>query len=193
MHNRAEFLAAAVSEAQTTIRAIDVKVSALLIAVLVPVPLLGSISHCLAGIYMHWPYKVTIAMLAVFSISWIFAVFCYVRAIGAIDSPASHVLNNQDQSGGLYSPGLFKLSWLDTFLNRSNLQSSIDSVDHLSAMPSGIASIEKELAFEHLKLAYIRDIKLQRLKWGVRLSAISVLIGVGLFVLSQFYIDQCQL
>ena len=47
MVERLEFLKGAIEEAQLTIRALDVKLAALLVAVCVPVPLLSGIAQCL--------------------------------------------------------------------------------------------------------------------------------------------------
>lgn len=191
MRDRTDFLAAAVAEAQSTIRAIDVKVSALLVAALVPIPLLGGIIPCLANIYNRWPLLPVGAAISALAVAWALAVYCYVRAISAIDSPAQHVLSGSDRSGALYSPALYSLGWLDALFNRAGVQSKVDTLAHLLTFPVDQAAIEKELAFEHLKLAYIRDVKLTRLKWGVRLSAVAVTLGTALYAVGRYHLAQC--
>jgi hypothetical protein len=191
MNSRSEFVVAAVAEAQATIRAIDVKVAALLVAALAPVPLLASIGECFSGIYKEWGGLLIGATLIVFCVSWMLAIICYAMAIGAISSPSAHVRNAETRSGALYGPGIYKLSALDALINRSGVKSNTEPTAHLLNMPNTPDDIERELAFEHLKLIYIRDIKILRLRWGFRMSAISVGIGAAFYTVARYYLKQC--
>jgi hypothetical protein len=191
MNSRKEFAVAAIAEAQATIRALDVKLAALLVAVLAPIPLLPSIAECFAGIYSRWSGFLVGSTLVVFSLCWALAILCYARAIGAISSPSKHILNGTSFTGSLYGPGLFNFLPIDAILNRSSVISKIDPLAHVMTMPSTPDDIERELAFEHMKLIYIRDIKLLRLQWGFRFSGTAISIGSLLFVVSRYYIKQC--
>lgn len=191
MNSRKEFIIAAIAEAQATIRALDVKLAALLIAALTPIPMLSSIAECFAGIYSRWGGFFVGAALVVFSLCWALAILCYARAIGAISSPSAHILNGASFTGSLYGPGLFSFSPIDAILNRTSVLSKADPIAHIQAMPATPEDVERELAFEHLKLIYIRDIKLLRLQWGFRFSGTAISIGSLLFVTARYYVKQC--
>jgi len=191
MNSRKEFVVAAIGEAQATIRALDVKLAALLVAVLAPIPMLASIAECFAGIYSRWSGFLVGSVFVAFSLCWALAILCYARAIGAISSPSKHVLNGAKYSGSLFGPGLFNFLPIDAILNRSSVISKVDPLAHVHTMPSTSDDIERELAFEHLKLIYIRDIKLLRLQWGFRFSGAAISIGALLFVVARYYVKQC--
>jgi len=191
MDSRKDFLIAAVSDAQANIRALDVKLAALLVAVLAPIPMLPAISECFAGVYARWGGICIGTVLVLFSASWVMAVLCYARSIGAISSPNQHILNGNTSNGAFYGPGIYSLSLLDTVVNRKAVVSAIDPSTHLQKMPATRDDIEREMAFEHLKLIYIRDIKLHRLSWGFRFSAVAATIGSLLFVTARYYVKQC--
>lgn len=191
MNSRKEFAIAAVTEAQATIRALDVKLAALLVAVLAPITLLSSIAECFAGIYSQWGGFLVGSALIGFSLCWALAILCYLLAIGAISSPSNHILNGVICTGSLYGPGLFTFSPIDAILNRRSVISKVDPVKHIQSMPATPTDIEREMAFEHLKLIYIRDIKLLRLQWGFRFTGVAVAIGTLLYAIGRYYIRQC--
>ena len=61
----------------------------------------------------------------------------------------------------------------------------------MQSMPTTPDDIEREMSFEHLKLIYIRDIKLLRVRWGFRLTGLTVILGASLFTVARYYIKQC--
>lgn len=191
MHSRLDFLSAAVAEAQATIRALDVKLAALLVAALVPVPLLASIAECFAGIYKAWGGVFVGVTLIVFCCAWSLSIVCFALAIGAISSPAAHVKSAASYTGSLFSPGLYRFTLLDAVANRDAVLSQLEPSAHLQRLPSSEAEIESELSFEHLKLIYIRDIKLLRLRWGFRFAASASVIGAVLYAIGRYHLKQC--
>lgn len=191
MHNRSEFVIAAVTEAQLTIRALDVKLAALLIAALAPIPILAPIAECFSSFYLHWENWFVGGVIVVVCSSWGLAILCYALAIGALSSPSQHVALAGGVSGALYSPGIYKLSFIDALINRSNVLSEVNVLTHLTNMPSTQIAIDREMAYEHLKLIYIRDIKLLRLRWGFRLSGLALAIAAVVYVVARYHVDQC--
>jgi hypothetical protein len=191
MRSRLDFLSAAVAEAQATIRALDVKLAALLVAALVPVPLLASIAECFAGIYKAWGNDFVGITLIVFCCAWSLSIVCFSLAIGAISSPAARVRSAASYTGSLFSPGLYRFTLLDALANRDAVLSQLEPSAHLQRLPSAEAEIESELSFEHLKLIYIRDIKLLRLRWGFRFAASASVIGAVLYAIGRYHLKQC--
>ncbi|HHX8446647.1 TPA: hypothetical protein ACVO1C_003000 [Vibrio diabolicus] len=179
MDNKTHFIAAAIQDCQATIRATDVKVGALLAGLLLP----------FAQISQIWGYLGDLALLIethvftiVFFFFWFFAIFSLVRTISAIDNPASHIVNEDTCKGTFYGTKLYDFSFLDSFLNRDVVKAKKDITNFASAYPSSIQDIELELSFEHMKLIYIREIKLHRLKFALQLSAAWFVLGVCAFI-----------
>lgn len=179
MDNKIHFIAAAIQDCQATIRATDVKVGALLAGLLLP---FSQISHI-------WNYLEKLAVLIntqvftiVFFFVWFVAIFSLVRTISAIDNPASHIVNENMCKGTFYGAKLYKLCFLDSFFNRNVVKANKDIISFTSIYPSLEDDIELELSFEHMKLIYIREIKLYRLKFALRLSVIWFVLGVCAFI-----------
>lgn len=188
MDKRTDLIVAAILDTQATIRAIDVKVAALLVAVLAPLAntnrVFGHLNH-FGSLSPKWIFAIlAIAFLA----TWIAAFAALVRSIGAIDNPAGHIINSGSLTGSFYSGGLYKMGLLDVFLNRDVIKASKDPASFLALVPNDAASIEKELAFEHMKLVYIREVKLIRLGWGLRFALIWLMLGIGIFLTSKYVI-----
>ncbi len=191
MHSRSEFVIAAVAEAQSTIRALDVKLAALLVSVLAPIPMLAPIAECFSGVYLLWGSWFVGAIIVLVCFCWGLAVLCYALAIGAISSPSQHVAISGGVTGALYSPGTYGLSLIDAVINRSDVTSKVDVLTHLTNMPSTRNAIDREMAYEHLKLIYIRDIKLLRLRWGFRLSGVALAIAAVVYIVGRYHLKQC--
>jgi len=191
MRSRLEFLASAVAEAQATIRALDVKLAALLVATLAPAPLLPSIALCFSGIYKTWSGIIVGSALIIFCGTWALAVTCFAMALGAIHNPAAHVKNEKSYSGSLFSPGLYRFAPLDAIKNRKTVISELEPSEHLQRLPSREDEIESELSFEHLKLIYIRDLKIFRLRWGYRFSALTIFLGATFYAVGRYHLSEC--
>ena len=186
MDKRVYFIEAAIKDTQATIRAIDVKVAALIAAILVPLAnvnrIFGHINH-FCGLS---PKVLCLAVAAIFLASWAIALVALTRAIGAIDNPATHIINTNQLTGSFYAGGLYKIGLLDVFLNREVIKASKDPASFLATVPNDAAAIENELAFEHMKLVYIREMKLNRLSWGLRFAFIWFVLGVGIYLISKY-------
>jgi hypothetical protein len=184
MDNKTAFLAGAILDAQSTIRAIDVKVGALLVGLLAPFSNIGRICA-------HFEYLVSLSkplglvLLAAFFSAWVAALVALVRAIAAIDNPANHITNHAQHKGAFYGGGLYKFGLLDTFLNRELIKASKDVASFEKDIPENKKDIEIELAFEQMKLIYIRDIKLHRLKSAINFSSIWFCAGVLSYIISK--------
>lgn len=189
MEGRVEFVLEAIRDIQATIRAVDVKVAALLVGLFAP---LGSINRIFAHLthFGHQsPRCLFLSVAILFVLTWLFALTSLVRAIGAIDNPREHILDADGFKGAFYGGGLFPtLGWLDVFLNRNVVKSKKDPQSFLLLVPKTTEQIEKELVFEQLKLIYIRDVKLLRLRWGYRFSALWLALGIGIFLSSRYLI-----
>ena len=191
MQSKSEFLLSAISEAQETIRSLDVKLAALLVAVLVPVPLLSPLAQCFGSVYKTWPGALSAIALAVFLMAWLSALHCFVMAIGAISNPANKIPNAHLYKGVFFAGGNFNFGLLDAYENSSKTRAAVDPAAHLANIPDTVDAILAELSFEHLKLTYIRDLKFHRMRIGFRSSGIAFACGFVIFVVGRYYTTQC--
>lgn len=186
MDKKTEFIAAAILDTQATIRAIDVKVAALLVAVLAPFANISRIFAHLGHVGTQSPRWIFLSLVVAFLVAWVLALVALVRAIGAIDNPSRHIINSDSITGAFYAGGLYSLGVVDVFLNRSIIKASADPRSFAARIPDNAEGIEHELVFEQMKLAYIRDVKLNRLNWGLRFSLLWFALGTGIFLSSKY-------
>lgn len=186
MDNKAQFILAAINDTQAIIRAVDVKVAALLTGMLIPLSSLGKMWSHLSNIYSFSQSNAVFFVGAVFFLIWLITVFSLVRTMSAIDNPASHIVNSSGCKGAFYGGGLYEFGWLDVVLNRSIVKAGKDVASFSRDYPVTENEIESELSFEHMKLIYIREIKLHRFKCSMRIATMWLLLGLGIYSCSKF-------
>lgn len=191
MKTRIEFLFAAINEAQSTVRALDVKIAALLVCALAPVPMLAPIAGCFFAIYKTWDGLIVGGLQITFCLTWAGSMILFSLALGAISNPALHVRSAKNNSGAFYGPGMYDFNLLDAISPRASKISLVDPSAHLASIPNNEVQIELELAFEHLKVIYIRDVKLIRLKYGYRLASCALVIGSASYAFGRYYLTEC--
>lgn len=185
MDNKIDFIAAAINDTQSTIRATDVKVGVLLTGVLLPLSSLGSI----------WPNFVTLSSVfdpwvglvtgLIFFFLWLIVVITLVKTISAIDNPSAHIVNSNDFKGSFYGGGLYQFSFIDSLINRSIIKANKDVLRIESEYPDSKDAITTELSYEHMKLIYIREIKLFRLNFALKTSLLWLLTGISVYIVSK--------
>ncbi|GEM77703.1 hypothetical protein [Vibrio sagamiensis] len=179
MDKKVHFIAAAIQDCQETIRATDVKVGALLAGMLLPFAQISNIWKYLEDLSIAIESQsVTVIFLAL----WFSTIFALVCTISAIDNPAAHIVNEGTCQGAFYGAKLYDFSFLDSFLNRKVVKANKDITNFSQAYPDSINDIELELSFEHMKLMYIREIKLHRLDFALKLSILWFVVGISSFI-----------
>jgi hypothetical protein len=186
--NRMDFIAAAILDVQATIRAIDVKIAALLVGVLAPLASVSRVFAHLDHFGKQTPGWLSLTIVALFLLFWFLALVALVRAIGAVDNPAVNIINTSSCKGAFYGGNLYKFNLLDVFIDRDVIKASKDPQSFAAQHPTKEADIEAELIFEQMKLIYIRDIKLNRLKWGLRFSLVWLALGILIFLASHYLV-----
>lgn len=171
---------------QTTIRAIDVKIGAILVGLLAPFASFGRVWAHFMNVSRVDPVSLGVGISVVFFLTWMLSIFALVRALSAIDNPARHIVNSGKYKGSFYGGGLYGFNFLDAFLNRSMIKASKDVSAIILEIPDTKEKIMEELVFEQLKLIYIRDVKLFRLQTGINLASIWFGVGVVGFLYSKF-------
>lgn len=186
---KSKFILNAILDTQATIRAIDVKIGYLLAALLVPFALLGRIWAHLSNIHsILTNYHIGDILAGTFLLLWIFSILCFIRALSAIDNPTDHINNSHRYKGIFYSGGLYKFGFLDSFLNRNFIKAHDEVPTFLSKIPNNTAEVLHELTLEQMKLIYIREIKLHRLKIGITAATFWFLFGFASFTSSKLYL-----
>jgi hypothetical protein len=186
MDNRLDFLHRAVEENQLTIRAIDMKIGALLAALLLPLGAASRIFAHLEHFYRLWPHWPMFAVNSMFLVAWLLALGCLVLGIAAIDNPAAHIPHAKAYKGCFYGGGLFKLRLSDALVNLGDVMANKNPTDYMNQLPVTDLEILGELTFEQMKLVYIREMKFNRLKWGVRLAGVWLVLGICIFLSSHY-------
>lgn len=166
------FLQSAIQDTQQNIRAIDFKIGALLAGCIVPFPQIRTIYEFLNSNNL-W-HQQALAWL-IFCI-WLVTVLILLAALSAIDNPSKHINDGYAQKGYYYGGGTFKFNLVNGFF-RTDIRTNRTVEGYVEDLQEETFYIMKELAFEHLKLIYIRDLKLYRLKFAVALIACLITIG----------------
>lgn len=187
MNSKAEFINGAIADTQSTIRSIDAKVGALIAGLLLPLSVMDNIWTNIDNFRSLTQPIIGICLILLFFMAWLLTFIILVRTILAIDDPAKHIVNSADFTGSFYSAASYSFSFIDTFLNRSLIKADKDVVSLLEAYPSNSDEIAHELAFEHLKLIYIRDIKFLRLNKAVQFAAIWFIAGLIIYFYPRIF------
>ena len=182
MDKKSEFIFAAIQDCQATIRATDVKVGALLAGLLLPFSKISEIWTVFETLSNHIHH--TFVTYIFFSL-WFLALFLLVRTIAAIDNPTNHIVSVGTCKGSFYSAGLYAFHISDSILNRDIVKANKVITNFIADYPDKSDDIESELAFEHMKLIYIREIKLYRLKFSLLISALCFIVGVVVFLYTK--------
>jgi hypothetical protein len=179
------FISEALLDTQSTIRALDAKLGAFLAALVLPFSLLGRAWSHISYLCSNEPIWIGVVLAALFFSLWISSIAVIALGLAAIDNPSKHVLSESQIPDVYYGGGLFKLSFIDAFLNRDSVVSNFSVEEMAQFLPRTEAEIEMQLMKEKLKTTYIRDVKLHRLRIGYRLSMCWVLVGASIFISSK--------
>jgi hypothetical protein len=174
------YLYNSITDIQGVIRAIDTKLNYLLVILIIPLTKLNGIySIAVISNKKAFSYQIlgylSVLILIIFVLSWLFAFVLAMRGIIGIDNPVNHVSGTRPK-GTFYGGYLYKVTFLDTLINR-NIQSACKLEEHLPTIPADMDAIRKELIFEQMKLIYIRTIKMARQYYAFIFGAIWIVCG----------------
>lgn len=178
------FLYSAITDVQGTIRALDVKVGIVLVLLVVPLSKLGEMKTSIYQIWSGNSYlgaKIGPILVIIFLLGWLLGLLFSLRSVVAIDDPSKHI-SGLKPSGIYYSGDLFNLSLIDVFINRRSF-SSKGIKEFLNDLPKDTTRIIEELSYEHIKLTYIRTVKLIRTNCALWATAAYLASGIFLFLI----------
>jgi len=181
---QSHFLYASIADIQATIRAMDFKANVLLLVLFVPISRITDIAPLFHHLErerfgrMSWVAIIVAAGVLFF---WMVSLILTLWYVSAVHDPSTHV-SGKKPAGTFYSPTLFNVRLWNIESARYASTQSLD--DHLEQLPRTEEDICRELAFEQMKLVYIRSRKMALIKSGYNCTAIAALLAMLLAVLS---------
>jgi hypothetical protein len=179
---KVELLYNAIHDSQQTIRAIDIKLQIILAILVLPLQALKDFSEFIISfkeVSCGTAYQsIFYFFLALFGVSYILSMISCLRGIAGLSSPVGHILIGDYKPKGIfYLVSGMKLGFWDSIFNLKSqtVKPSLEDVLHISNQLNNEETISRELVFENLKLTYIRDIKLFRINFAIKLMVVSIL------------------
>lgn len=162
-----DFLYQSISDAQETIRALDIKAGFLFVILFAPLPIANDI----------YPdaivdFRASIAggiVVAAALASWVLAIVFQFMALAATINPSDRITGPSAAKGSLFSGDLFSFGFIEAFFG-SKVKSSQSVTQQISRLPSTEEEIIEELTLERMKLAYILAMKAARSKYSTRFT-----------------------
>jgi hypothetical protein len=188
MNSKQEFIVRAIEDTQATIRALDVKLGVLLTGYLLPFSNPGHIWEHFKHLSEILPCFIGQLMGISFMLLWLAVVYILIKGLSPVDNPSRHLLEVESLKGSFYRGGLYNLELIDSFVNRISVQSKINLKNIVSQLPSTDDEFENELAFEQMKVIYIREIKIKRFTTAFHISIVWLAVAVFSFLVSKLYL-----
>lgn len=169
-----DFILSSISDIQSAIRAIDNKLIALLVLLMLPITKLDVLIAVFAKI-IDWSVFYGYSILLIFVTVWLLGFISTLLGILSIENPSKHIKNADSVDGLFYGGKRFQIKKKQVLFSKK-----ISSKEELSSIIKSFnisnESIFEELVFEQTKLIFIRDLKIKRQKIAIGSIAISVLI-----------------
>ena len=172
-----EFLYNAIQDTVSTIRAVDTKLHIVLGLYLIPLVMSDKVFNAISNWNkaQDWSdlcfLQIATVILALVSLYlWITGVVSSLLGIIAKSNPAD-AIEGEKPAGTFY--------WVGKLVKAGRFRSKIETTltDYISKLPESESDVVNELAFEQMKLAYIREVKIKRhriaayiaMAWGVNM------------------------
>ena len=180
---RVNFLNASIQNTQAIIQATDVKLNILIAILLLPLTRMDQVVSYLS---QHRPVSglglaVVVAIAVLLAGAWLLALFTTLRGLVAIRDAAAHIRGQRPPQvkGCFYNADLFPHTRF------RGVGDSIRTIDEqVRGFPNDLDSLLKELAWEQMKLTYIREVKMRRQRLAYGAAMASVLLALLLWPIS---------
>jgi hypothetical protein len=184
-----EFVYGAISDISGTIRAIDTKLHIVLGIFLIPLAMVDKVLEAVCYWCSRWNWSTLCAMQWATSATalvatgvWCVGVIMSLRGIIALANPGNAVpVDGRRPQGTFYFVGQLR-GWL-----RPKLRQTLEA--HIGKLPGNDQMVLRELAYEQMKLGFIRDVKMRRHRisacvavgWGVLVVTTAVMYHVAIW------------
>lgn len=181
------FLYKAIEDAQQAIRFIDTKASILFLFFGIFVSMIGTGLPTYAKYYWHMPrslQQLFVVMIVIFLFFVTVSIVLAIKVIFPRSNPSQHIKTASMPKEIFY---IYKLNsdWKDCFIDRNKtmLQTSFEDYFAKYKEMKDEFDIEKELIHELLKVSYIRELKIMRLRKAVMFGIGAIFISLILVYL----------
>jgi hypothetical protein len=179
--SKIDFILASINDIQGTIRAIDNKLIAILVLILLPISKLETIVTVFIK-QIEINVFIGYVLLICFLISWTLSLIYALLGLLALENPAKHITDSQKMKGIFFGNKLFNMKWYYSFFPY-NIKSTMTLETYLEEFNLSDKELSEELLFEQSKLVFIRNMKIQRQKIAIISILFSTLIGLISWVL----------
>jgi hypothetical protein len=180
--NVIEFLYQSISDAQQTIRAIDIKTGFIFLILFAPLPIAQEIyHHALADFH-----KSTCGLIIVTAsvLSWLLAATMQFITLAAVIDPKNKVLKATDVGGSFFSGGLFSFNFIEAFFGSKMLsKNTLD--EQIALLPKDDDELIRELTFERMKLSFIVTMKATRSRFAILFTTIWMVAAIILYLFDR--------
>lgn len=176
LKSKMDFILASINDIQNTIRAIDNKLIAILVLILLP----ASKLEVLVTVFfkqIELNDFIGYALLICFLITWLLSLIYVLLGLLSLENPTKHIKDSQKMKGVFYGNSLFKKKWYYSVIPH-NIQSTKTFESYLDEFDLSDKDLLEELIFEQSKLIFIRNIKMQRQRISILSILFSTLIGL---------------
>ncbi|WIN05610.1 MULTISPECIES: hypothetical protein [Pseudomonas] len=180
MERKITFCYQAITDIQTTIRAIDTKIGFLMVAIFIPTAGVKEISSVYRATAAHSDCLAILMWIT--AAAWAVTLIVLFRALWSVKNPAANVTGS-DAHGVFFHSANYKMGPAACFFNYP-VKSKISLQEAITRIPSDEQGLIKELVFEKMKLEYIRDIKMRRCSMSSVLTLFWMATGVGIYAYS---------
>lgn len=181
------FLYASITDCQNINRAIDTKVTALSVGLALPLTKLTSIWNIcrefLADSAQHGvPAPWAEGLVLAFVVSWLISALAAFKTLSRIQNPTSQITGNLP-TGRFYSGDLFSITPGQAILN-DPVVARPDFDFFFKSLPETSLELRRELAFELMKVVFIRSVKMARINIAYTSFACWTVIGGLIWILT---------
>jgi hypothetical protein len=183
------FLTSAIMDIQGIIRAVDTKLQVFIGFLLLPILIVGKVltyfDHLVT--MSSWPGGTfwAYALIAFFVASWLVALLIFFAGLNSIGNPVNHTRNDTKAKGCFYLGYLFSPKYYHSIVS-CNLMAKKKSSAVIAELPANGDLVIHELVFEHIKVVFIRDLKIFRQKVALKLMLVSSFLGVLIVTLVHY-------
>ena len=164
-----------ISDMQDTIRAIDIKLGFISVLLFLPITNFEEIFK-IEAILSNFTFSQILVSIQLSL--WSLSVWTLYLGLNAIKYPSNlKEDSNKKIKDCFYNGDIFDFSWKDVYLNFDKKNYKNLDVKY-NELPSSRKKLKKYLIFEIAKLAYIRDIKLLRVRHCIIFSCLFIFVSL---------------
>ena len=175
-----EFMYQAINDTQGTIRAIDVKLGFLFVVIFMPLTAVVEISKSISVLWeSNYHYGIIVILVA---LAWLLSVFFLFLGLSPILAVNNHISTIQSPvTEAFFSGGIPFIKRRDS-ISVKHIRASKTLKEYVESIPDSEDAIINELAYEKMKISFIRNVKSIRTTMCTYATLVWLLFGTFLSV-----------